>query len=290
MPDPFLGPQEPCRILALSSSAFARELGQGRLAANWSVTPHVLAASAIDLVLAARDANEAFAVVILDVPAGVEAAAEKIIAAMGRADERLQFILILRGELSLPDDDRLAYLRHSGDLADLGQLVKLMGGKWLREREIDRLRVRLGETKSEGRKTSGSPAAAAEPATILVVDDDEMIRLVICQVLGTGKHRLLTACSADEAWGKWREHRHAIKLVITDINMPGSADGVALGQAMQQEDATIPVIYTSGFRAASQFSHLEEGVNYLSKPFGMSALLQVVERNLAPVRMDSKRS
>ncbi|MDZ4288583.1 MAG: response regulator [Prosthecobacter sp.] len=127
------------------------------------------------------------------------------------------------------------------------------------------------------------PAAKAAPATILVVDDDEMIRLVIGQVLGTSGHQVFTAGSADEGWRQWRQHRGSIKLVITDINMPGGADGVALGQVLQEEDPSVPVIYTSGYRAASQFAHLKNGINYLAKPFGMLDLLKVVERNLASV-------
>ena len=100
-------------------------------------------------------------------------------------------------------------------------------------------------------------------------------------MLATTNHDILTAGNADEAWQQWRLHRSAIKLVITDINMPGEADGVALGKVVQAEDASVPIIYTSGYRAASQFAHLKDGVNYLSKPFGMADLLKVVERNLA---------
>ncbi|HYF34234.1 MAG TPA: response regulator [Prosthecobacter sp.] len=124
------------------------------------------------------------------------------------------------------------------------------------------------------------PIAAANPATILVVDDDETICTVMTQVLGSADHRVLTAMNADEGWSQWRHHRGTIKLLITDINMPGGANGVALGQAVQEDDASVPVIYTSGYRAASQFKELIPGANYLPKPFGMNELLTVVTRNL----------
>lgn len=137
---------------------------------------------------------------------------------------------------------------------------------------------------------SSNPNAAFEPevepgkivpSTILVVDDDETICMVITQVLGMENHRVLLANNADEGWRQWRQNSSSIRLIITDINMPGGANGIALGQAIQEEDRTVPVIYTSGYRATHQFAELLVGSNYLPKPFGMSDLLKVVNRNLA---------
>jgi DNA-binding NtrC family response regulator len=104
--------------------------------------------------------------------------------------------------------------------------------------------------------------------------------MVVTQVLGMENHRVLLANNADEGWRQWRQNSSSIKLVITDINMPGGANGIALGQAIQEEDRTVPVIYTSGYRATHQFEELMVGNNYLPKPFGMSDLLKVVNRNL----------
>lgn len=134
-------------------------------------------------------------------------------------------------------------------------------------------------------EASPAPALSAgpsntHPATILVVDDDETICMVMTQVLGSVQHRVLTAANADEGWSQWRQNRGTIKLLITDINMPGGANGVALGKAVQEEDGSVPVIYTSGYRATAQFADLIAGANYLPKPFGMNDLLTVVRSNL----------
>lgn len=134
-----------------------------------------------------------------------------------------------------------------------------------------------------------SPAVAVEgaepltvvPSTVLVVDDDDTICMIMRQVLATEKHRVIVAKSADEAWQQWCQNRSSIKLLITDINMPGGANGVALGHAIQEQDGSVPVIYTSGHRAVHQFAELEVGTNYLPKPFGMSDLLKVTHRALA---------
>jgi CheY-like chemotaxis protein len=134
---------------------------------------------------------------------------------------------------------------------------------------------------------AGSPAPAENPPDeapsrdlILVVDDDETIAQIMTQVLVAHHHAAITAPNADEAWRLWRRHRERIRLVITDINMPGGANGVELARAIHQDEPAMPVIYTSGQRATTVHSALEAGVNYLPKPFGMNDLLHVVQLNL----------
>lgn len=128
----------------------------------------------------------------------------------------------------------------------------------------------------------------AAPATILVVDDDEAICLIMSQVLTTRKHQVITAHNADEGWRRWCQYRHSIGILVTDINMPGGANGVALAEAIHNDDRSLPVIYTSGHRAAYQFTDLTVGMNYLPKPFGMMDLIQVVESSLARHRTNRR--
>lgn len=134
---------------------------------------------------------------------------------------------------------------------------------------------------------AGGPAPAENPRVeapardlILVVDDDETIAQIMTQVLAAHQHTAITAPNADEAWRLWRRHRERIRLVITDINMPGGANGIELARAIHQDEPAMPVIYTSGQRATSVHSALKAGVNYLPKPFGMNDLLRVVQLNL----------
>jgi CheY-like chemotaxis protein len=125
-----------------------------------------------------------------------------------------------------------------------------------------------------------APADAASKDLILVVDDDETIAQIMTQVLVAHHRAAITAHNADEAWRLWRRHRENIRLIITDINMPGGANGVELARAIHQDDPAMPVIYTSGQRATAIHSSLQAGVNYLPKPFGMNDLLRVVQLNL----------
>ena len=294
-----------CRILALSSSAAMEELlasfasapgptmetGEGPSA--WDFTFLTWAPTAAALAGQERQAGEPFALAVID-SREPEEQLEAVVTALWEADRQLPILILRDRALALGDwhlpacqmRDQLALIRMPCETAELGQTMNLMAGKWLRERQIERLKRQLAVPPQEVNNAPGTaplPAGKATHGTILVVDDDETIRLVVSQVLATTNHHILTAGNAEEAWQQWRRHRGAIKLVITDINMPGDNDGVALGQVVQQEDATVPVIYTSGYRAASQFPHLKDGINYLSKPFGMADLLKVVERNLTGI-------
>ena len=128
---------------------------------------------------------------------------------------------------------------------------------------------------------STTPFSPARHTTILTVEDDETVCWIMGKVLETHGYRTLAAMNADDAWKLWRQNIHTIKLVITDINMPGGPNGVALGHAIQDEDGSVPVIYTSGHRAVHEFAELRAGANYLAKPFRMDELLDIIARALA---------
>lgn len=188
-------------------------------------------------------------------------------------------------------DDRLAWIQKSmqdfggaftatllpGMIRSYQLLFPLARNQTSHSQEQEDLTV---QTPAADSAASGE-SVAAQPATVLVVDDDDTICMIMRQVLATEKHRVLVAKNADEAWQQWCQHRSSIKLLITDINMPGGANGVTLGHAIQEQDGSVPVIYTSGHRAVHQYAELEVGTNYLPKPFGMNDLLQVTNRALA---------
>ncbi len=179
-------------------------------------------------------------------------------------------------------DDRLAWIQRALQKAGGAFNVTLLPGMI----RTYQMLLPLAEVAVETEETTVPVVSRLEtgpvvPSTVLVVDDDDTICMIMSQVLATEKHRVIIAKSADEAWQQWCQNRSTIKLLITDINMPGGANGVALGHAIQEQDGSVPVIYTSGHRAVHQFAELEIGTNYLPKPFGMNDLLTVANRALA---------
>ncbi|HEY1081139.1 MAG TPA: response regulator [Prosthecobacter sp.] len=122
------------------------------------------------------------------------------------------------------------------------------------------------------------------PCNLLIVDDDSSVRHVMNYVLESQGHTVYSAKDAHEAWQTWRAHRHSINLVITDINLPGDASGFDLGRAIMGDDATLPIIFTSGYcpDILGQTTSLQLGINYLPKPFDVLDLLNAVGQALTP--------
>ncbi|MEZ5386644.1 MAG: response regulator [Prosthecobacter sp.] len=117
-----------------------------------------------------------------------------------------------------------------------------------------------------------------ESSTILIVDDEESVRQVMEYVLTNQGHNVLVASDSNEAWKLWRSRSSVIQLVITDIQLPGGANGFDLEQAIKDSDPTMPVVFTCGYcpENLGNAKELKVGENFLPKPFGMVELLKIV--------------
>lgn len=111
---------------------------------------------------------------------------------------------------------------------------------------------------------------------ILLVEDDPMLRLGASAVLMDAGYAVLEATDADEAIALL-ETEPDIRLMISDIQMPGSLDGVKLAHAVRRRWPPIQVLLTSG-RAIPSADELPERVHYLPKPFAEMELLAEVEQ------------
>jgi len=112
-------------------------------------------------------------------------------------------------------------------------------------------------------------------ATVLLVDDERSIRMTFSYALSEDKHEVITAESAEEAWGILRER--PIDVVISDIIMPGM-HGVALLEMLVQEDVDAEVILMTGYPSAeTAIRAIRAGAfDYLPKPVFGSNLRRVV--------------
>lgn len=85
--------------------------------------------------------------------------------------------------------------------------------------------------------------------TILVVEDEVLLRLAVADYLREQNFTVIEAATADEARAVMTADVN-IDLVFSDINMPGSMDGIGLGQWMASHHADVPVVLTSGVSSA----------------------------------------
>lgn len=110
---------------------------------------------------------------------------------------------------------------------------------------------------------SGTPGADLNPVTLLIVEDEVLVRMVIADSLRDEGFHVLEAANADEAvtlLGSFPE----IALVFTDIQMPGSMDGAALARFVSENYPELPVIATSG---SSMRPHADHVVQFVTKPY-----------------------
>ena len=109
---------------------------------------------------------------------------------------------------------------------------------------------------------------------VLVVEDESLIRMVIVSSLEDAGFLIYEAGNADKAILMFEEHAD-IRLVFTDINMPGECDGLELARRVHLLRPDIRLILTSG-KIAPTHDELPSSARFLPKPYEGRALVRLV--------------
>jgi DNA-binding NtrC family response regulator len=125
------------------------------------------------------------------------------------------------------------------------------------------------------------------PAVVLVVEDHALIRFNAIDLLETAGFEALEASNADEAISLLKT-RADIVLVFTDVEMPGSMDGVKLAHFVRNRWPPVKLIVTSG-KVIVEASHLPEGARFFPKPYNGDKMVEAVTALLADVPSESIR-
>lgn len=117
--------------------------------------------------------------------------------------------------------------------------------------------------------------------TVLVADDEPMVRRVAVQVLQRAGYRVLEACDGVDALAISRRHDGEIALLLTDVVMPRLA-GPALAAELRRERPGIGVLFMSGFAEEVLLGHglRISDVVVLAKPFDSESLTRAVRAAL----------
>jgi DNA-binding response OmpR family regulator len=115
--------------------------------------------------------------------------------------------------------------------------------------------------------------------TILIVDDEPMILELLTTILRTAGFAVLTASSGASALSIARLHFQEIKLMITDVAMPGM-DGPTLARRLTTDNPDLPVVFMSGTYDGTQFERGERS-RFVAKPFSAAELLADVKALLS---------
>lgn len=115
------------------------------------------------------------------------------------------------------------------------------------------------------------------PKTILIVEDDELLRDLTAESLSSLYAVSITStANADEAL-LHLSHEEPPALVMTDIHMPGRMDGLGLAHVIWRRWPTLPVILTSGDTIIDTHS-LPVRAAFLAKPWGIPDLASLIDR------------
>jgi CheY-like chemotaxis protein len=126
-----------------------------------------------------------------------------------------------------------------------------------------------------------SAAALDGSETVLLVEDNEMVRKIAAQALSRHGYRLLLASNADEAEHIARSYPDVIHVLLTDVVL-GVRSGRQLADAVAPLRPATRVIYMSGYahEAIVQHDVLEAGMAFLQKPFTATAIASKVREVL----------
>ncbi|MCC6428170.1 MAG: PAS domain-containing protein [Phycisphaerales bacterium] len=104
--------------------------------------------------------------------------------------------------------------------------------------------------------------------TILVVEDESLVRELAVAALREQGYQILEADNAQRALEFIRSHSSRIHLIVTDVIMPGMS-GKQLAEAAQTARPETRILYTSGYTDNVVVHHaiLDDGVNFLQKPY-----------------------
>lgn len=131
------------------------------------------------------------------------------------------------------------------------------------------------KTNSVSQQAASIPAA---PKCVLVVEDELLIRVMLAEQLRDNGLKVIETCSADEALVVI--DTTVPDLIISDVRMPGSMDGMGLLEVVRKTYPVLPVIITSG--------HLEGTValtdgasHFIAKPYSYETIVKTVQSELA---------
>ncbi|HLH93184.1 MAG TPA: PAS domain S-box protein [Xanthobacteraceae bacterium] len=146
------------------------------------------------------------------------------------------------------------------------------------------IKIYLPRAGEQADAAAAAPTLAIEGGaeTILVVEDDPLVRNYVAAQLGSLGYTTLTAANAAEALARI-DDGEPFDLLFTDVIMPGSINGRQLADEASRRRPGVAVLFTSGYTENAIVHHgrLDPGVLLLAKPYRKSDLARMIRTALA---------
>jgi CheY-like chemotaxis protein len=119
---------------------------------------------------------------------------------------------------------------------------------------------------------------SANVSTILVVEDDTIVRMLIVDVLEELEFKVLEADGSETALKLIEDSGQTIDLLMTDVGLPGM-DGKELAARAREFRPALPILFASGYAESLE---VPEGMSVIGKPFSIDQLRDKVHGMLSP--------
>lgn len=168
-------------------------------------------------------------------------------------------------------------------LATVYGIVKQSGGHIWVYSEVGHgttFKIYLPKVKSKMTKTDKPEIAKVEmrgSETILVVEDEFMVRELVCDTLRTSGYTILEAANGRQAIDVFTKNNQKIDMILTDVIMP-EMSGRKMIETLTQTHPDVVALYMSGYTDDAIIKHgvLEPGMAYIQKPFSPKGLIEKV--------------
>ncbi|HEX7980830.1 MAG TPA: ATP-binding protein [Gemmatimonadaceae bacterium] len=141
----------------------------------------------------------------------------------------------------------------------------------------------LAQDSQSARLTPAQPTSVvAQKATVLLVEDENAVRILAHRILERAGYRVLDARHGADALLLWRQHAPQIDAVVTDLVMP-EMGGRALADKLRAMNPTLPIVFMSGYSddEMTRRGFADAQIAFLAKPFSADSLVGAVREAIA---------
>ena len=112
-----------------------------------------------------------------------------------------------------------------------------------------------------------------DASVVLVVEDEPLIRLVLVEAFEEAGFEVLDAFDGDQAVGILEKNANRIRAIFSDVNLPGSMNGVLLARHTRMHWPWIGVVLASG-RPKPEESAMPDNTRFFQKPYEVGAVVR----------------
>ena len=129
-----------------------------------------------------------------------------------------------------------------------------------------------GEPSADQAPAKAAPIPSGLGETVLIVDDEAAVRLLMSEELAALGYQVLEAGNGQQAIELLSAHPD-IRLLVTDVGLPGGFNGRQVAEIAREKIADLPILFVTGYaeNAVLSHGHLLPGMHVLTKPFEMAA-------------------